>query len=129
LLQHGIDPAKDLQLLHVRSHDSCLQQVLVGRVNACGTAEFPIRFFQKKMQVQFHEVGRSPAIPHSLIAAHPRVPMRDREALRNAILSLPDRPEGRRILENAGFNPFAAANDAEYEVVRAYLQGVTRQAP
>jgi len=128
LLQHGIDPAKDLHLQYVRSHDSCLQQVLVGRMDACGTAEFPIRFYQKKMEVQFREIGRSPAIPHALIAVHPRVPEQDREAVRKAILSLPDRPEGRRILENAGFNPFAAANDAEYEVVRAYSQGIRRQA-
>lgn len=118
LLDAGLDPRRDVTLQHTKSHDSCLQRLLIGAVDACVTAAGPARFFQARMKVSFHILGRSQTIPHALIAVHSRVPEGERERLRATILSWPDSPEGRRLLEAGELAPFQLAADDEYDVVR-----------
>ncbi len=124
LVHAGLTPGKDVVLRYQRSHDACLQQLLIRRVHACGTADYPLRFFQEKMNIAFQELARSPTIPHVLFAAHPRVDKRDRDAIKQSILSWPDRDAGRRILSNGRLQPFVAASDEEYEIVRTYWREI-----
>jgi len=120
LKQAGLDPHADVTLHYHRSHDSCLQQLLIGAVAACGTAPIPARFFEAKMSVSFRLLAISPSIPHTLFVAHPRVPERERQALRDAILAWPDTDAGRRILAGGQFIPFVSARDEDYDIVRRY---------
>lgn len=118
LLDAGLDPHRDVSLQYTKSHDSCLQRLLIGAVDACVTAAGPARFFQARMKVSFHILARSQTIPHALIAVHSRVPENERERLRAAILSWPDSPEGRRLLAAGELTPFQLALDDDYDVVR-----------
>ena len=127
LVHAGLMPGKDVILHYQRSHDACLQQLLIRRVDACGTADYPLRFFKEKMNIPFQELARSPTIPHVLFAVHPRVVERDREAIKQSILSWLDRDAGRRILSNGRLQPFVAASDEEYEIVRTYWREIKDQ--
>jgi phosphonate transport system substrate-binding protein len=120
LKQHGIDPGTDVTLRYHRSHDSCLQQLLIGAVAACGTAANPVRFFESKMSVRFRLLATSPGIPHALFVVHPRIPQAAREAIRANILSWPDTEQGRHILATGKFKPFVPCTDADYDIVRRY---------
>lgn len=120
LLHAGLVPGRDIRLRFLRSHDACLQQLMIERADACATADYPVRFFQDKMHILFRQLARTPKIPHVLFVAHPRVSAADREAIRQAILSWPEREEGRKIMANGRLQPFKLATDAEYDVVREY---------
>lgn len=124
LMDAGIDPLHGVRLQYTKSHDSCLQRLLIGSVDACGTAARPVRYFQTHMKVNFRILGKSQTIPHALVAVHTRVPEAERERLRATILSWADTPDGRKLLERGELKPFQAVADAEYDVVRKYWRRV-----
>ncbi len=126
LLDAGLDPHQNLSLQYTKSHDSCLQRLLIGTVDACGTAAGPVRFFQTRMKVSFRTLGKSLTIPHALIVVHSRVPEGERERLRETIISWADSPEGRKLLERGELKPFQTVADAEYDVVRKYWRRIER---
>jgi phosphonate transport system substrate-binding protein len=119
LKSSGLDPDKDVTLSYHRSHMSCMQQVMIGEVDACGTASPALRFFEKKMKSELKVIARSREIPHTLFAVHPRVPAKDRELLRTRILSWGETPVGKELLARGELTPFVSIQDADYNVVRA----------
>jgi len=121
----GIHPSADVRRDYGRNHFTCLQSVLIGAADACGTAEQALQTLEGKAQAtsRFRVVHRTARIPHTLFIVHRRVSRRDRDALLRTILEWPKTEEGRRILERGQFMPFVAARDAEYEVVREYVRG------
>lgn len=118
LRANGLVPGKDVSLAHHRSHVSCMQKVVIGEVDACGTAAPAVRFFQSKMHVELKVIGRTREIPHTLFAIHPRVPEAERELLRRQILSWGETEEGKALLARGELTPFVAIGDADYDVVR-----------
>ncbi|NIQ12641.1 MAG: phosphate/phosphite/phosphonate ABC transporter substrate-binding protein, partial [Gammaproteobacteria bacterium] len=81
LLKNGLNLNTDINISHHRSHISCMQQVLIGAADACGTAAPALRFFEKRMKVKLKIVMRTIDIPHTLFAIHPRVPEAEREKI------------------------------------------------
>lgn len=124
LLDAGLDPHQDIRLQYTKSHDSCLQRLLIGAVDACGTAAAAARFFQARMKVSFRTLGKSLTVPHALIVVHSRVPEDERERLRETIFSWADSPVGRKLLERGELKPFQPVADAEYDVVRDYWRKI-----
>lgn len=118
LKSNGLAPGKDLILVHQRSHISCMQQVMIGEADACGTAAPSVRFFQNKMQVELKVIATTREIPSSLFVAHPRLPKKERELLRDRIVSWSNTPEGQAFLARGELTPFRRVSDAEYNVVR-----------
>ncbi len=118
LRANGINPDKDVRLSHHRSHVSCMQKVVIGEADACGTAAPALRFFQEKMKTELIIVTRSREIPHTLFAIHPRVPKKDRDAIQARILGWGESKEGQEILARGQLKPFVPIKDADYDVVR-----------
>ena len=118
LIANGMRPGKDIQLVHQRSHVSCMQQVLIGEVVACGTAAPARRFFQGKFNVQMKIIASSQEIPHTPWVAHPRVPKEHRQLLRQRILDWANTRDGQLLLARGKLTPFVAAKDADYDIVR-----------
>lgn len=110
------------RVTYYKAHDSCLNALLVGTVAACGTAPYPQRFFESKWKIKFRVVAESASIPHALFVAHRRMSEKDREAVREAVLSWGNTDVGRRLLAENALTPFVPATDAEYEPVRAYIR-------
>ena len=119
LRNNGIDPEKDVTITHHRSHVSCMQQVLIGEADACGTAAPAVRFFQHKMKVQLKPIAKSDQIPHPLFAVHPRVSAEERQAMQQRILEWAETPEGRKLLDAGKLLSFERIEDSAYDVVRA----------
>lgn len=119
LAEHGLEIGKDVFLSFHRSHVSCMQQVLISRVAACGTAAPALRFFEHKMGVQLETVSETRKIPHTLFIVHPRVPPLERKLLKQRILGWGQSPRGRALLARGRLKPFVPITDAAYDVVRS----------
>jgi phosphonate transport system substrate-binding protein len=120
----GIDPERGVNRYYAKNHFACLQSVVIGAADACGTAEQALRTIEKQSPpARFRVLHRTASIPHALFVAHRRVPQKDRELLLRTILEWPNTEPGRKILDGGHFVPFVAARDAEYEVVRRYMRG------
>lgn len=113
-------PGRDVTVTYHRSHISCMQQVVIGEADACGTAAPAVRFFERKMNVKLKTVDQTREIPHALFAIHPRVPAAERDAILKRITSWNDTEEGRAILARGELKPFVAIQDADYNVVREF---------
>lgn len=118
LKANGIDPDKDIQLVHYRTHFSCMQQVLIGEAVACGTAAPARRYFQSKYMVKLKIIAHSRDIPHSLWIVNPRVPAADREIIRKRILNWGNTADGQRLLADGKLKPFVPTKDSDYNIVR-----------
>lgn len=121
----GIDPQTGVTRYYGRNHFACLQSVVIGAADACGTSEQALRTIENQSQLaaRFRIVHKTARIPHALFVAHKRVPQKDRDVLLQTILEWPNTETGRKILGAGHFVPFVAARDADYEVVRRYIRG------
>lgn len=113
-------PGRDINIRYFNSHDSCLQQVWVGNVSACASASPPVRVFVKRMKARLRPIYSTPAIPHILFVAEPRVPAEDRARLEKLLIDLNQTERGRAILKNLGFPPFTPVKAGEYAIMRHY---------
>lgn len=116
LKKQGLVPGKNIELVYVRSHTSCLQHVLIGLADACGTAPTAMYRLKNTLSVQLRGIAETDAIPPALFVVHSRVPEPDRKLILKAILAWPKTLEGFEIQ----LNGFAPISDSDYDVVRKF---------
>lgn len=124
LTRAGVRPGRDVTIRHFRTHDSCLQQLLIGSIDSCGSAPYPVRFFKSKWKVDLRVLSETFVIPHALFVVHQRVPPNERQILLRTILSWPESERGRALLEQGSLTPFVVATDGEYDIVRDYSRQI-----
>lgn len=118
LHENNLIPGKNVFLKHYRSHASCLQQVIIGKADACGSAPPPVQFISEKMKVKFNEVARTREIPHTLFIVHSSIPAKERKIILDTILSWSKPGIGPNLLIRGRMKPFVPITDKEYDVVR-----------
>jgi phosphonate transport system substrate-binding protein len=120
----GIDPTSGVTRDYSKSHFTCMQSVLIGTADACGTALQALLHFErdKQMSSRFRVLYKTVPIPHTLFVVHGRVPKADRDILLRTILGWSKTEVGRKIIEDGQFFPFVEAHDDEYDVVRKYVR-------
>jgi phosphonate transport system substrate-binding protein len=119
LKENGMQ-SSDLQISHHRSHISCMQQVVIGAVDACGTAAPALRFFAEKMGTDLKIIAETRKIPHTLFAAHPRISAADREKILQTLEALGATEEGRQLLQRGKLKAFKPITDSHYDGVRNF---------
>ncbi|MDH5377067.1 MAG: phosphate/phosphite/phosphonate ABC transporter substrate-binding protein, partial [Gammaproteobacteria bacterium] len=123
LSEKGINAKKDVTRIYAKNHFACMQAVLLGKAQACGTAKRAMAQFEdKEMSKRFKIIAQTPKIPHSLFVVHSRVSKDEREMLKNRIITWEKTATGKQILERSNLVPFVEAHDKEYNVVRNYLK-------
>lgn len=119
---NNLMPGKNIRLTYHRSHISCMQQVLIGSADACGTAAPALRFFQHKMNITLKTIARSVAIPNTLFSIHPRIPAQDRQMIHDRILQWGKTAAGKQLLARGRLKPMRPIKDADYDIVRKMAQ-------
>lgn len=118
LIKKGFDLKKDIRISHFKSHLSCLQQVIIGSIDVCGTASPMVRYFQYRMGLHTKVIGESPSIPHALFSTHPRINNEKRKIILKVILSWSRTEKGVEMLKRSKLNVYNAITDEAYDVVR-----------
>lgn len=120
----GINPKTGVKRDYGKNQFTCMQSVLIGTADACGTAEQAMLHFEKEkqMKTRFRILYRGKPSPPPLFVVHKRVPKKDRDILLKTILEWPSNEEGKKILGAGSFIPFTPARDADYEGVRRYVR-------
>lgn len=116
LKKNGIVPDKDVTFMYVRSHTSCLQHVLIGSTDACGTTPSAMYHLKNTALGSLRGVSETDAIPPPLFVVHSRVPESDRKRLLDAILAWPKSLDGQEIR----LSGFAPITDSDYDAVRKF---------
>jgi phosphonate transport system substrate-binding protein len=120
----GIDPRTGVKRDYGKNQFTCMQNVLIGAADACGTAEQALLHFEKEkqMKTRFRILYKGKPSPPPLFVVHKRVPKKDRDILLKTILEWPSNEEGKAILSTGSFIPFTPARDTDYEGVRRYVR-------
>ncbi len=122
LVAASIDIHKDVTLSYLKAHDACLNQLMLRKVDVCGSAEQPIRFFEKKWNITFRTLAETKSIPPAVFMVHRRVPLEKRRAIKNALLSWQESKEGRDPSLNSGMAFYKDTNEKEYKVLYDYIE-------
>lgn len=117
-----IDVDKEFNFIPANNHFTCMQMVLLDKVEACVTLDKAKSWFelQKKMR-PFKVVFRSQVYPHTLFVIHPRVSLEQRNKIQKVLLKWDDRPSHIRS-KNLDKSVFVIAKDSDYDVVRNVLK-------
>jgi len=120
-LDAGFDLEKDISLKYTKSHDACLQLVMVKTAVTCGSSLRAVHVFQSKWGKHFQVLTNTPSIPNSLFIVHRRVPKEIREQLLQTLISWPESSAiGKQFVKNSNNMRLVPANNQEYDVVRNF---------
>ncbi len=121
LEQAGMGLLTDVTLLYTKNHGSCMQQVLIGKADACGTAPPPVRLFQKKNKLQLKQIAISAPIPHSLFVVRDIISEKLLDKLQQKMLNIKLSDNAQKLFIKEGTkSPFRVVTDSEYDIVRDY---------
>lgn len=130
LHDHGLDMAKDVTHRYVGSQDSSIMNVLTGQTDAGATWPPPWRMFQKdhpNEAAQLRVLAETQSLVNNAVLVRDDVPTHERERLRELLLGMSENDAGRTVLARIETARFLPAGDAEYAVVRAYIERFERE--
>lgn len=125
LHRHGINVNKDIENRYVGSQESSIMNVFLGQTAAGATWPPPWRAFQKDHPVEAAQLKVAWETPHLInnsVMVRNDLPPQIRDQIRSTLITIQDTPQGKEILagmETARFHP---ATDADYEIVRRYVE-------
>lgn len=109
----------DFDARFVGSHDSVYRAVAKGLFAAGGGIGRTFANVAPEVRAQLRVLWRSREFTPHALAAHPRVGDEVIERVRAAMLGMANDPEGRALLETIKFRGIEAAQDADWDDVRA----------
>ena len=117
----GIAFPQDVEIKYTKSHDACLQLVIVGAASACASSLRAVHVFESKWGKHFRVLQDTPSIPNSLFIVHRRVPEPERRQLLQLLTSWPGESEtGKTFYQDSNNMRLVPAVDTEYDVVRQF---------
>jgi len=119
LIEVGLQPEVDVALRHYRTKMSCLQAVVLGSADACAVPMFVLEQIDAVARLKLRPLAETRSVRHFVLAAHASVPESVRARLQAHVLSWPDTPQGRQVLAAGSWSGFVAADDRDYDEVRA----------
>jgi phosphonate transport system substrate-binding protein len=119
LIEVGLQPEVDVALRHYRTKVSCLQAVVIGSADACAVPTFVLKQIDSIAALKLRPLAETRSVRHFVIAVHASVPEGERSRLQRHVLSWPDTPQGRSVLAAGSWSSFVAAEDRDYDEVRA----------
>ena len=107
-----------IELQSFRTHDSCLQQLLVGNIDACSVGDSAARNFEARMDLELKTIAETPAIPPSVIVGHSRLGDKELKRIQRILHQMKQAPATRAILGLGDSETLTPATDDEYDPVR-----------
>ncbi len=121
-IENGISPETDISLEPNKTVGSCLQKVLAKLADACIAPNFAVKPFEQTMGVKLRTLLGSRGIPNQALLVHPRVPLSDRDRLRQEFLSWRFSIQGQNFLRALNSQGFVEVDDSEYDIVREFVR-------
>lgn len=133
LIRAGITLGTDARIQYFNTHQSCLQQLFIGSIDACACSPPAIRTFEAQSGRSVRAILSSPETPQALFVVHKRIPIAEREQIRKTVLEtqlLGVEPTLRKVMAKKDATTgryFVPVTDKDYNVVRRYLKEIGEQ--
>ncbi len=106
--------------LYVATHSSVYLHVAQGLVAAGGGVEKTLQEQDEALRSRLRVIATTRACPSHPVAAHPRVPLEDREKVRQALLTLSQTPQGQALLKKVPVVTFLPVTYEDYAPMQAW---------
>ncbi|MGE5239979.1 MAG: phosphate/phosphite/phosphonate ABC transporter substrate-binding protein [Chloroflexota bacterium] len=109
------------------SHEDAIYDVLNGKADigaAKNTVFDKLAKTDKRIKSELTIIERSPDVPENALAVRKDLDPALKNRLREALLTMHDDPEGRKVLEDFGARKFIATADNDYEPVNRYVNAI-----
>lgn len=127
LVEHGLDPEKDITVRSFESALSCLQQLPAGTAAACVTLFFARERFEDGMGMSLKTIAETAKVQQGPLVAHRRVPQRDQDAIRELVLTWGEDPENRLPVSGAQVPSLVPVTPGDYDAVVRILRDVSKR--
>jgi ABC-type phosphate/phosphonate transport system substrate-binding protein len=115
-------------MVFLASHMNCLQELMIGSVDACGVSPSALRLAQIQLKSRFRTIDTSPPVPSPLFVVKSTLPRKERDAVTRILTTTTlenVKPELRRMYyADDGKKPFIPASDLDYEPIRNLLKRI-----
>lgn len=108
------------QLVNVKTHSSVYLQVASGQIPAGGGVEKTLQEQDPAVRDLLRILHTTREMPSHPIAAHPRVPVKARQAVAQALLALAQSDEGKRLLANVPMQRMIPTNMQDFLPMRQW---------
>ena len=119
MLEENLTDGVDLELRHYQTKVSCLHAVATGEAAGCVVPSFLGTQLRAMGEMQLVPIWQSQPIKSVVVIAHPRLPEAARTALRARMIGWQDTESGRSLLDRLAWPGMVAADDSEFDEVRA----------
>lgn len=130
LFRSGLDVSHDLENKYVGSQESSMMNVVLGHTAAGATWPPPWRAFQKehpREAATLRVIWETEPLINNSVMARDDLPPLLREQVRKLLAGLSESADGRTILAGMETARFLPASDADYDVVRTYVERFERE--
>lgn len=129
LLEHDIDPQRDLEIIVSGSHEAAIEAVAKGEADMAGVSSETLNSVRRGEVIgpgNLRIVFKAGRLPYDALCVAPGIPEEVAGRIRTAFALLDTRTDrGRSALRNArGLTGWVATEDARYDVLRSTLERV-----
>jgi phosphonate transport system substrate-binding protein len=118
----GIVLGRDVILRKKKSIDACVQQMAIGRADACLAPSFSVPNVQKSLGLELRVLFQSGSVPNRLLVVRKQLPPQDQAKILKAFVDLRHVAGGHRLLDAMDTKGFVAFDREDYEEVRTTLR-------
>ena len=127
LEKKGLVPGKNITIVEARTNNNALSAPLRNEADAGVTGILLWGLAKDEQKEQLRLIATSPSMPGFLLMAHKRIPKRDVDKLRKALLSFHTTPRGEAYLTTAGMKGFGLMDSATMSSLDPYTRVLTQK--
>ncbi len=118
--------AEDVSLLEVPTHNTAVLAVQRGEVEAAVTEGAALVQMPAQLRRTVRIIAQTPASPHVMILAHPRLGAAQIDRIKRALLSFPATREGRQFFKESGFEGIRVTDENDLRMLDPYQKELKR---
>ena len=121
LREHGLMPGKDYQLLRTTSHDNAILTVYRRAADAAIIAAGAFEGSPAEIKQGLRILAKTSQVPHTMFMAHPRMPLKEYQRLKRALLAYARDGSGKKFFNSTAFGDMGPISDADMERLRPFI--------
>jgi len=127
LEKKGLVPGKNITIVEARTNNNAMTAPLRNEAEAGITGILLWGLATAEQKEQLRLIGTSPSMPGFVLMAHKRVPKRDVDKLRKALLSFRTTPQGEAYFAASGLKDFVLMDSATMSSIDPYTKVLTQK--
>lgn len=127
LRAQGLVPGRDVDVRHFGSFNSAMLAVHAGKASAAVTAATALKQMAPEVRDALREIATTPAVPHVIYLAHPRVPAAEVRQLRELLVAFGKHPGGAAFFEQTGFAGLEPPTPEQLRTLDPYVSALKRR--